>query len=242
MTSNEISTAESAALHQGAATSASFASSASLRIYQDLRREILAGAIAPGTRLNQARLARTYGVSITPIREALSALTSDGFVDSHPFSRTLVHQPTLKELDDIYELRAELMPLLVRRSIERITPAHIERAEKLVEAMRGGGIAVSFAEANRDFHSILDSASDNEQLIAVMGRLADLSRAYVAMSVAANVVREHQANDQHAEILELYRNRDIDAAAAASLRHIEDTHRLVREVFEQQKAAESGGK
>lgn len=219
----------------------SFASSVSLRIYEDLRRGILEGAIAPGTRLHQARLASSYGVSITPIREALSALTSDGFVDSHPFSRTLVHQPTLKELDDIYELRTELTPLMVRQSVSRITAEQLDRAEALAEAMRAGTSTVPWAEANRDFHMLLENMCDNQQLIATTRRLSDLSRAYVAMSVASNVVREHQANDQHVELIGLYRARDIDAAIAVSLQHIEETHRLVREVFQRTQAAKDSG-
>jgi DNA-binding GntR family transcriptional regulator len=219
---------------------ASFASSVSLRIYEDLRREIFEGALPSGTRLNQAKLASAYGVSITPIREALSALTSDGFLDSHPFSRTLVHRPTLKELEDIYELRAELTPLMVRRSVTRITPEQLRQAEELADAMRQATITVSWAEANRDFHRILEGGCGNEQLVATTQRLADLSQAYVAMSVASNMVREHQANDQHVELIRLYAARDIDAAVTVSLRHIEATHRLVREVF-QQAATDSGG-
>lgn len=211
--------------------SMSFASSVSLRIYEDLRREILAGALRPGTRLHQANLARTYGVSITPIREALSALTSDGFVDSHPYSRTVVHQPTLKELDEIYEIRAELTPLTVRRVIQRATEEDLQRAEKQAEAMRTGAITVPWPQANRDFHSILESACGNDQLIATVGRLADLSRAYVALSVASSMPRESRANEQHMELIRLFREKDVDAAIAASLHHIEETHMLVRAVF-----------
>jgi DNA-binding GntR family transcriptional regulator len=217
-----------------------FASSVSLSIYESLRQEILAGTIPAGTRLHQARLARSYGVSITPIREALSALTSDGFVDSNPFSGSTVHQPTLKELDDIYQLRAELMPMLVRSTIDHITPEQLQRAKALAEAMAGKTITMPWPEANRDFHLLLDSACGNGQLLATMSRLADLSRGYVALSVASSSVRQHQANDQHIELIELYKRRDAEAAIATSLRHIDETHRLVRQVFQETSQTTSG--
>jgi DNA-binding GntR family transcriptional regulator len=214
------------------------ASSISLSIYKHLRQEILSGALPAGARLQQADLARLYGVSITPVREALSALSSDGFIDSNPFSGATVHQPTLKELDDIYELRAELTPMMVRSAVARITAEQLAHAETLALAMREDTLEIQWAQANRDFHLTLDAACGNGQVIATMSRLADLSRGYVALSVASSAARERQANDEHLELVEMYKRRNAEAAIEASLCHIGETHRLVREVFQQR--AESG--
>jgi DNA-binding GntR family transcriptional regulator len=208
-------------------------SSISLSIYEHLRQEILSGALPAGSRLQQADLAKRYGVSITPVREALSALSSDGFIDSNPFSGSTVHQPTLKELDDIYELRAELMPMMVRKAVARITAEQLARAEAMARVMGEGTLDIQWAQANRDFHLTLDAACDNGQLVATMSRLADLSRGYVALSVASSAARERQANDEHLDLVEMYKRRDVEAAIEASLRHIGETHRLVQEVFQQ---------
>jgi DNA-binding GntR family transcriptional regulator len=214
--------------------SVAVASSVSLSIYEHLRNEILAGEIPAGTRLRQAELARRYGVSITPVREALSALTSDGFTDSNPFTGSVVHQPTLKELDDIYKLRAWLMPMLVEASVANITSEQLARAEGLAENMSNLTFSGAWPKANSDFHYVLDSACDNAQLLGTMSRLAELSRGYVALSVASSAVRQGQANDEHFELFHLYRARNVTAATEVALRHIRETHRLVREVFEQQ--------
>lgn len=210
-------------------------------IYEHLRQEILTGALRAGTRLQQAELAKLYGVSITPVREALSALTVDGFIDTSPFAGSTVHRPTLKELDDIYAVRAALTPMMVREAVRRISPDQVARARQLAERMRTGSVDLAWTLANRDFHMILDSACDNQQLSSVMGHLADLSRGYVALSMTASTTRREQADDEHVRLVEMYEQRNAKGAVEVSLRHIKETHRLVRAVFEQLPAVGHAG-
>lgn len=214
-------------------------SSMSQTIYDSLRQSILAGRIAPGTGLRQTQLASSYGVSITPIREALAALASDGLVDSSPFSGFKVHRPTLAELDDVYELRMELTSLQVRQSVMAITPEQLAQAaafaEKMAALMQRGGSELTdpsiWSEANRDFHAVLDGACSNQQLKSMMARLGDLSRGYVAISLKSNRARQRQAVQEHRRLISLYRRRHVEGAILLSQRHFEETHRLVRQEF-----------
>ena len=98
----------------------------------------------------------------------------------------------------------------------------------------------SWPDANRKFHFSLDSACDHRQLLAVMSRLADLSRGYVALSVASSASRSQQAHEEHLALLDLYKRRAVDGAIQMSLRHIAETQRLVREVFERSSQAAAG--
>lgn len=208
------------------------ASSVMLAVYAHLRREILGGRISAGSRLHQADLARRYGVSITPIREALSALTADGLVDSSPFTGSVVHVATLNEIDEVYELRALLTPMMVERAVERITAERLAEAEGIATAMSAPNFDGVWSEANRAFHRILDAACGHDQLLIVMGRLADLSLSYVALSVVQSATRRQEANSEHHELLELYAARDAARAVEVSLGHIKATHRLVRAALE----------
>lgn len=207
-------------------------SSVAQTVFEHLKDEIIAGAIPAGTRLHQADLAEKYGVSITPIREALTALASNGFADSNPHVGSVVHQPTLKELDEIYELRATLVPLMVERSIANISERDIERASEIASRISRNTIGLSWAEANAQFHSSLDGACDNRQLLSTMRHLSDLSRAYVALSVASSDLRRTRANDEHEALVELYRARDVRAAVEVTLQHIATTHDLVHSILE----------
>lgn len=215
------------------------ASSVMLGVYTHLRREILSGRVSAGSRLHQAELARRYGVSITPVREALSALTADGLVDSSPFTGSVVHVATLKEIDEVYELRALLTPMMVQRSVERISAERLAEAEKIASAMSAPGFDGVWSESNRAFHRTLDAACGQDQLLVVMGRLADLSLSYVALSVVQSTTRRQEANDEHHELLRLYAARDAQRAVEVSLEHIKATHRLVRGALEKSTAAKA---
>lgn len=83
-------------------------------VLQYLRHAIVSGRLPPGTRLVQAELAATLNISVTPIREALRELGAIGLVDLDPFRGAVVHTPTLAELEDIFEIRAALLPLNIR--------------------------------------------------------------------------------------------------------------------------------
>jgi DNA-binding GntR family transcriptional regulator len=211
-------------------------SSASLSVYELIRREILSGGLRPGTKLHQAQLAKSFGVSITPVREALSALAADGFVDVVQFTGYVVHAPTLKELDDIYELRAYLAPLMVESAVLNISEEQLDEAEALARSMADDDESEAWAEANRHLHHLLDSSCENKQVASTMRRLADLSRAYVALSMDSSTIRRRRAHDEHLALIELYRRRDTVGATNTTLAHIDGTHRLVREVLDQRAA------
>lgn len=85
------------------------------RVYHQLRHDLAAGAIVPTERLSEQRLAGLYGVSRTPVREALTRLLADGLVERHP-DGLYPYRPRLEDLDELFELRITLEA----RGIERI--------------------------------------------------------------------------------------------------------------------------
>ncbi|MFD3706904.1 GntR family transcriptional regulator [Nocardia sp. NPDC058658] len=87
-----------------------------VRVYDELRRDLATGELAPTERLRAERLAKRYGVSRTPVREALARLQADGLVQRHPDGLYL-YRPRLNELDELYELRI----VLESRGFQRIS-------------------------------------------------------------------------------------------------------------------------
>lgn len=202
-----------------------------------IRHEILNGRLVPGTRLQQAELARTYGVSITPVREALRDLAAVGLVDISTFSGAVVHMPTLGELEDIYQVRAELIPLTVQAGVQNIALEELAHADVLIQLMdQHYREPDPWVSHNARFHHILEGACHNEQLVAVMRRLADLSQVYVAMCERVTNRRGH-ANGVHRQILDAYRRRDVDEAIRQTLRHITDTQQNARGEFKRMRGA-----
>lgn len=86
------------------------------RVYHQLRHDLASGAVVPTERLSEERLAGIYGVSRTPVREALARLQADGLVERHP-DGLYPYRPRLEDLDDLFELRV----VLEARGIQRVT-------------------------------------------------------------------------------------------------------------------------
>jgi DNA-binding GntR family transcriptional regulator len=133
-----------------------------------LESEILSGTVPPGTRLDEQSLARRFGVSRTPVREALRHLASSGLVQIRAHHGAIVRQLTLHELIEMFQVIAELEGLGARLAARRITAqdrvqlkqsheAGMRHAEKREEAL--------FFEENNHLHDIILLASRNKFLI-----------------------------------------------------------------------------
>ncbi|MFQ6326569.1 GntR family transcriptional regulator [Nocardia sp. CWNU-33] len=151
------------------------------RVYHSLRRDLATGAIVPTERLGEERLAEIYGVSRTPVREALARLQADGLVERHS-DGLYPYRPRLEELDNLYELRIVLETRGIQRIIdvaqaaERVesrfdpAPAHdlaLVRAEldtwrRMLEAPPEPGPAL--VAADEQFHTTLLAAAGNTAL------------------------------------------------------------------------------
>jgi DNA-binding GntR family transcriptional regulator len=220
-------------------------SSVQMAVLARLRRDILQGTLAGNARLHQTDLAKAYGVSITPLREALRELAGEGLVDMNPFSGAVVHMPTLEELEDVYEIRAQLIPLAVRKAVANITGEELAQAERIVELMDGNDSPDLWVDQNRLLHHVLDDAARSKHLVAILRRLGDVSALYVNLTVGEqlqarpataaagdhNKLTLEEYRSDHRAILAAYRARDTDGAIRLSLDHIRHTIEDTRAVF-----------
>jgi DNA-binding GntR family transcriptional regulator len=197
-----------------------------------LRRAILSGELPPGTRLVQAELATALQVSVTPIREALWELNSQGLVDFGAFRGAVVHVPTLAELEDIFEVRTALLPASVRRGVNHVTTQQIEQAAAILDQMASESDQTRWIALNRDFHSQLYGENPNQHLKGVLERLADIATIYINLSFAENVAERQTSDQEHRAILKAYQEHDTEQAIALSLDHIHRTLAAARRVLE----------
>lgn len=140
--------------------------------YERLRDDVLSGAVPPGSALAEAALAERYGVSRTPIREALRRLEQDGLVErAGRGMRVREHSPD--EILEIYEVRIILEEAAARRAaharseldLTMLTRAHEQMCALETEE------AEPRARANREFHERIRTASHNATLIDLLQRL-----------------------------------------------------------------------
>jgi len=155
---------------------------ASERVYADIRKSLFAKELHPGQRLPEAVLAERYGVSRTPVREALRKLANEGLVLFAPNSGARLVSPSPDEIAQAYELREYLETLTVARAAERMTPLQLCRLRESIEEEErifGERDLERYLEINIVFHSIIAESSGNTLLAEYVENI--LSRTYVYM-------------------------------------------------------------
>lgn len=197
-----------------------------------LRDSILNGKLSSGTRLIQAELAAELNVSITPVREALRDLATEGLVvfDAHRGSR--VRSLDLAEVQELYELRMTLEPLMVRRAIVQATKEQLAKADAIRQEMLLTHDPSAWSGLNHDFHAALNESDDRSRLTSILGGLRDSAAAYVALSLAASPGRIPESNIQHEELVRLYRQQDVEAAVDLTMRHLRITLTTIEDAHE----------
>ena len=182
-------------------------------IYTDLRRSIVSGRSRPGERLNLHVLAKGFGCSITPVRDALQLLHQEGLVTIKPRSGYFVTHLTLKELYDLLDLREILEVAAVERAAARITDAQLEELEHIHAGYTGEDWASveRYADENRRLHLLIAEASGNQELVKMVGQVHDQLTRFMTASHANQIMMSFS----HQNLLKALRSRDVTTARQA---------------------------
>lgn len=188
-----------------------------------LRRGILDGSLAGGTRLVQAEVAARLGVSTTPVREALRDLATEGFVRLDAHRGAVVHEVTSEELAELYDLRRLLEPEAVRRAAANLSNDDLDELDDLQRRMDAEDDVIQWIGLNRSLHWAIAEAAGSKRLAQLLHRLEDEAAVYVGVSLRRQHTRVDSGNAQHHALLDALRRGDGDAAAAAMLDHLRHT-------------------
>lgn len=135
-------------------------------IAAELKALIYSGEYQPGERINEAALALRMGTSRGPIREAIKVLAGHGIVTAVPNKGVFVRQLSLREMLEIYELRALVFGYAADRACEHLTEAHRLQFEKLLGGMDvacDAGDGTLYYELNLQFHALILRLSSNQR-------------------------------------------------------------------------------
>src|SRR5919112_2082931 len=139
--------------------------------YERIRGYVLVGEIAPGERLGQVELAERFGISRTPVREALRRLAGESLVDFHSNRGFRVADLGLDAVLQRMEVRSIVEPGIARLAAERRTEEDVRRLQEVIASQEDAGDGISAHDASRDFHMALARASGNEELARVLNSL-----------------------------------------------------------------------
>ena len=197
-------------------------SSVRAQVYAMALEEIVALEFRPGQPLSEKELSLRYGISRTPVREALIQLADDGLVEIYPQAGTFVAHISIQGVTEAQFIREALETAALRRAIGQLEPADIRRLEENVRRQREANDAndvETFYILDEAFHQALVERSGFPGVWRIAQRAkVHLNRARRLSLPAVSTIGE--LIDQHAEILERVAARDADAAEAALTRHL----------------------
>ncbi|MEF7615687.1 GntR family transcriptional regulator [Aquincola sp. MAHUQ-54] len=191
------------------------------RLRESIEAEIATGKLPPGTRLEEIELAKRFGVSRTPVREALSLLLGEGFVESGARGM-VVTQVSPTRLIEMFEVMAELEAMCARLAARRMTDQEIAALESAHEECRKAAASRdtdAYFYANERFHFAIYAGSHNsflvEEAVALQRRLRPYRRLQLRVRNRVNgSFEEHQA------ILDALRDGDAEAATLHLRGHV----------------------
>jgi DNA-binding GntR family transcriptional regulator len=209
---------------------------------QQIQGRIMSGELARGTRLRQEALADEFGVSRTPVREALRQLQASGMLVVEPRRGAVVHGPSSRDIREAYLVRAELEGVAAELALELLRGA-VDRFQAMATELTGpdrsgatvADADVAWAAANETFHNVILEAADNRRLHSTVEHLylsGALPRdlAWAALSQSSRLL--HEDAEQHAQILAAIEANRAPQARKLMRQHISRSGELVARLHE----------
>jgi DNA-binding GntR family transcriptional regulator len=192
------------------------------KIREEIETSIKNGTLLPGDAINEAELASQYGVSRTPIREAMIQLQAQGILTSLPRGGMLVAKMDLQQLLSLWELLAELEGVAARLACQRMRPdeleaviSHHEQARQIVER----DDMAAWQQSNLRFHELIYRATRNPYLRQEVLRMRTRTGFYRRHAFAA-IGKIKASYEQHSQLVDAFKKADPEAACFAMLAHM----------------------
>ena len=184
------------------------------KLISNIRREVSSGILKPGDQLEVNALAERFGVSRTPIREAIRALVDYGVLETRPRKGSFVRILNAKQLFDLFQVAAELEGMACRLASLSLTECSVKaiglelaKCKKAVEKEN----SIEYAMANLGFHTAIHNASGNDWLIEQLRQLQINLNSYRTMPYKIRG-RIQKSTDEHRVICDAILSGDGDTA------------------------------
>ena len=206
-------------------------------VCESLRDAIRKGILKPGQRIMEIKLAEELGVSRTPVREAIRKLELEGYVVMMPRRGTYVADMSIRDINEIFEIRTALESLSNGLAAEHITEDELEHLQRLLVVI-GGYIKEyedgpdreaamdKIVKTDIEFHDLLYHAARNNRLVGIISNLRDQLTRFRTLSMSYPG-RLEATLDEHREIVETIANGDGCAARKAAVHHMENSEKTL---------------
>ncbi|MEC2062056.1 GntR family transcriptional regulator [Bacillus inaquosorum] len=209
-----------------------------LQFYNQLKKMIFNGTFKPGERINETQLAKSFGVSRSPIREAMRLLEKDGLLKADDRNGFSITSLTAKDVDEIYKIRTPLEQLAVELVIDEANEEELAILEKQLEetekAIHNGTEDTEIISLNQKFHELLVDFSHNRHLKNLLEHVNDL----IHFCRILNYTGDHRAEtilSEHRKIFEEVKKKNKEAAKQYVMAHFNHDCEHLKRVLEEGK-------
>lgn len=198
--------------------------------YNALKQEIMSGVLLPGAQLLPGELADNLAMSRTPVRDALNALQQEGLVEILPRRGYFVSRVTIRDVEEIFDLRLILEAASAERATKHIGESEIERLASLSRRFVAGNTDSykAYLKENQEFHLAVAVAAGNSLLHEALARVFDQQQRFLILRLELSQDADEMLAEHHL-LLDAFRARDADRAAEAMRVAIEHARDAVLE-------------
>ena len=191
-------------------------------VYEELKRQILVGEIAPGTRMMEVDLAEDMGVSRTPVREAIRKLEKEGLVTIEPRRGAYASDISIKDMLDVLEVRQNLEGMAAALAARKVTEEEkrdfIRANEEYKKAILSGNTD-EIIKNDEHFHQLIVNYSDNKTLTQLLSQVQELALRFRYIYYD-DFSRYERMPKEHEEIEEAILSGDIEKARVVAEEHV----------------------
>ena len=198
-------------------------------VYEELKRQILVGEIAPGTRMMEVELAEDMGVSRTPVREAIRKLEKEGLVTIEPRRGAYASDISIKDMVDVLEVRQMLEGMAASMAAQKVTEEEkidfVEANSAYKNAVKKGNIE-EIIRYDELFHQLIVSYSGNKTLNQLLSQVQELALRFRYIYYD-DFSRYENMPVEHEEIEEAIISGDTQKAKVVAEEHVERLKKFV---------------
>ncbi|MFP3392679.1 GntR family transcriptional regulator [Brevibacillus sp. SIMBA_040] len=207
------------------------------QVYHSIKQMIHEGIFQPGDRIYEAKIARDFNLSRSPIREAIRALEKEGLLVIDEKSRMTVYKPTMKDVEEIYQCRMVLESLAAKLATEHATNRELKEIEgvlvqtkKYLEGKEEPDKEVIIS-LNARFHDLILQLSKNNRLQKQLSELKALTHYYMLINLKGER-RKWIIFAEHQEIFDCMKRRDDENAGQLMSTHIHNDLQHLKQILE----------
>jgi DNA-binding GntR family transcriptional regulator len=195
------------------------------QIYQTIKKLIFEGAYKPGERIYEAKIAKEFNVSRSPVREAVRAIEKEGLFVLNNKQQLVVYKPSIEDVKEIYLCRGGLESLAVKLATEQATDQELNELEVILDQTLKAidGQSDNKEEVilcNTRFHDHILKMSENKRLQKMLTELSALNYFYRVLN-SDTVERKHTIYEEHLGIFKAMKERDTSRAMDRMYSHVD---------------------